>query len=793
MSIANPWIFVLLGLVLVLPKHPFRYLRMLALTCLVAALAQPKVLESSQEVAILIDVSDSMGGQALDLARQSSLPGQHLAFASDATLLASLETLPEFLDTSQTDIAKALQVLGAGQTGRALLISDGNASLGNPLASLPNFPIDTFYIPSQTRLRLNRLIVPSAVSRGETVEVSAVIESPTPTSVTLNPFVGQTALDTITQSIPAGQSVIPFRFRIEGSQDIDLSVTLNSPNQAPDTQNTTLNVLNVAPILVIDDPAMLSLLQTQGFNVRSGQPEDVREPMDYSAVILRGGAIQYTQGQLELLERYVLSGGGLMMTGGPNSFGFGSWYRTPVEGVLPVNTDLRTEVQLPLVALVLILDRSQSMSSGNPSKLELAKEGALNVVDLAYQEDLLGMVIFSDGSATQWAFEPRKATEQGKRQMAQAILNIDARGGTVLRPAYEMALERLQNIEASIKHIIILSDGKLYDAGTAFGGSGNEVDFNLLASTALQLGITTSTIAIGNEADFERLEGIALAGGGRYYSALDVSTLPRIFTNEALTATRSLIREEPFVPILRSHPLFSAAEPPPSLNAYIATTLKPSGEVILEGQEQEPILALSRQGLGRTAALTTDLNGWAGELASWPSLPGMLGTLTRWLQANPAQYEATVSRQGTQLHVVVDAVKNGEYINDKRLELRYDNQTLPLEQSAPGRYEAFIPAGIDSQTLLVVDGSDIVARTQPPRSNEFDVSDGQHLLMLLSQRSGGQVLETLEGYQPITSRIERDLWPYFALLGMVLFLLELLLRRIHPYAHQRVSKQSLKA
>ena len=142
-------------------------------------------------------------------------------------------------------------------------------------------------------------------------------------------------------------------------------------------------------------------------------------------------------------------------------------------------------------------------------------------------------------------------------------------------------------------------------------------------------------------------------------------------------------------------------------------------------------------------------------------MPGILGTLTRWLQANPAQYEATVSRQGTQLHVVVDAVKNGEYINDQVLELRYSSETKPLEQSAPGRYEAFIPAKADAETLLVVNGTDIVARTQLPSTSEFDGADGEQLLKTIAGRTGGEVIESLEGYQPITTQSSRNLWSYF--------------------------------
>src|SRR5690606_15483236 len=120
-----------------------------------------------------------------------------------------------------------------------------------------------------------------------------------------------------------------------------------------------------------------ALLRVQGIDVVEGTAADLVAPVGYSAVIVRGSSVQFTPGQLEMLSGYVGSGGGLLMTGGPESFGFGAWYRTAVEEVLPVTTDLRTEVPLPLVALVMVIDRSQSMSTGSPSKIELAKEGAV--------------------------------------------------------------------------------------------------------------------------------------------------------------------------------------------------------------------------------------------------------------------------------------------------------------------------------------------------------------------------------------------------------------------------------
>ena len=759
---------------------------MLALALFIIALAQPQYGRESERLALLIDSSDSVGTAAAEALNTLNLELEsqpsRFYFASDAAQ-SRRETVPDVLDTSQTDLARALQIAVVSGAKRALLVSDGAESLGSARLALPQLPVDVLYVPSQANVRLSELITPDEVSPGETVEVVAVIESDVETTATLQPSLAGTDLEAVEQTLRPGRNAVAFRFQAGAASNLDLSVGLTTPLEQPtgdDNKNASIAVAGRAPVLVVGDPGLAELLRTQGFEVADGGAEAVTAPLNYSAVVLRESAGAFTTGQLELLGSYVQNGGGLMMTGGPDSFGFGAWYRTAVEDVLPVNTDLRTEVELPLVGLVIVMDRSQSMSTGNPSKLNLAKEGAISVVDLAYQDDLLGLIVFSDANSTEWIFEPRPATEQGKREMLANILNIQTQGGTVLRPAYEQAIAALQEADAAIKHVIILSDGKLYDGGTAFGAGGQDVDFNVIAQAALQANITTSTIAVGEGADFERLGAIADSGGGRYYEALDVSTLPQIFTNEALTATRSLLREESFAPELRPHPLApEGADAPPTIDAYIATTLKPGAETILTGLQGEPVLAVTRQGLGRTAALTTDVNGWAGELADWPKLPGLVGTVVRWLQARPATYAATVERQGTKLRVVVDAVEDGAYVDGKMLNARVGGVTETLEQVAPGRYEGYLPATAGGDTLLVVDGDDIVARESVDVSSaEFETQGGAELLTLIAERTGGQVIEAGTTYAPVIPDEKSPLWPYLTLVGLGLFVLELLLRRI---------------
>ena len=784
-----PWLLLALLALPLLPRSRAWGWRALALALLVVALAQPGLGRPSRDVAVLVDVSDSLGDRGIMVARALDLSGLRTTptvfyFGTDATSVASPNAdIPSFLDTQQTDLARALQVAQASGASRALLLSDGAESVGDALLALPGMNVDTLHLQSRDNVRLVDLLAPEQVSPLETVEVTAVVESDLPGRVTLRPTAAGQDLEPVTVDLKKGRQALTFTVQAGTEGALPVGATLQPDFEQPvsdDSATVDIAVNQGSPVLVIDDPALTELLQAQGVEVRAGTPADITAPLAYDAVALRGGAGNYTSGQLELLKSYVQDGGGLLMTGGPESFGFGAWYRTPVEDVLPVNTDLRTEVELPLVALVIVMDRSQSMSTGRPSKIDLAKEGAIGVVDLAYQDDLLGLLVFSDANATEWAFDLRRATDRGKREMASAILGIQTQGGTVLEPAYKEAIDALANTQAAIKHIIILSDGKLYDGG-AFGAPNQPVDFNAMAAAAGTFGITTSAIALGEGADFERLESLARSGGGRYYAALDVSTLPRIFTNEALTATRSLLREDGLAPTLRANPLVpTGLSTPPALNAYIATTLKPTAETILEGLQGEPVLAVGRQGLGRSAALTTDLNAWAGELGRWDALPGLLGTITRWLQTRPADFSATVTREGTQFKVVVDAVRGGDYVNDLPLQARYGGATEPLAQVAPGRYEGLVPAA-EGGTLLVLDGDDVVARESVSAPDaEFDTAGGETLLRTVSERTGGEFYTSLERYAPLTPDDATPLWPWVALAGLVVFLLELVWRRFGP-------------
>lgn len=791
---ALPWALVALVALPFLPRGRGRAWRAGVLAALVVALAQPQRPAVEDRVAVLVDVSQSVGDAAWALAAPlvNALGAEAVAyrFAGD-TARAPVGGAPgttaaeAALDLGRSDLGRALAVALADGARRVVLLSDGVDTTPDGVPETAPVPVDVVPLPRVANARLVALTAPDQVTPGTTVEALALVELDRPAALVLRPDVDGVALDPVAVDLEAGRHVLPFRVvapaavGTEGVLRIGarLEVDFEQPT-GDDAQAAEVAVATRGAVLVIGDPALAALLRAQGLDVEEGTPDRVAAPFDPPAVVVRAGAGDFTPGQLEVLARYVDQGGGLLATGGPQAFGLGGWYRTPVEAVLPVRSDVRTEVTVPQVAMVMVLDVSQSMAAGNPSRLELAKRGVIDVVDLAYETDLLGLVVFSDPSTTRWVFELRPATEAGKRAMRDATLAVQPQGGTVLEGGYAMAIEALAASDAAVKHVIVLSDGRLYDGQGAFAGPAP--DWAATAAAARLGRITTSAIAIGADADRAALEALARGGGGRFYEAFDVATLPRLFTNEALTAARDLLRAERVAPEARRHPLSPFEGTAPALDAYVATTLAPDGEPLFVGLDGEPVLAVGRSGLGRSAALTTDLNAWAGDFGRWDELPGVLGGVVRWLQARPAPYSATTEVRGTVLEVVVDAVVAGAYVNDRPLVARYLGSEVALRQVAPGRYVGELPVRGSGGTLVVADGAEVVARRSVATPDpELARVDGAVALERLAVRSGGVVLapEELVAYRPPGGAASRPLWGWPASLAFVLLLGELAWRR----------------
>src|SRR5690606_15550457 len=104
--------------------------------------------------------------------------------------------------------------------------------------------------------------------------------------------------------------------------------------------------------------------------------------------------MDFSEGQMKLLEDWVKNfGGGFLMIGGEASFGAGGYFRTPLATLLPVRIEREERDETPVIALLVILDRSGSMSApaGGQTKMALANEGASLALEVLQGKDLFGV------------------------------------------------------------------------------------------------------------------------------------------------------------------------------------------------------------------------------------------------------------------------------------------------------------------------------------------------------------------------------------------------------------------
>lgn len=348
-----------------------------------------------------------------------------------------------------------------------------------------------------------------------------------------------------------------------------------------------------------------------------GVPDSLSKLLEYDSLILADiPATMLTERQMNNIKKYVTEyGGGLIMMGSENSFGLGGFYRTPVEEVLPIISRYEKEKEKPSLALMIVMDKSGSMD-GIP--IQLAKQAAKSAIDLLGNNDFGGIVAF-DSEAF---IVSELVSMYSKSSVLDSIDLISAGGGTNMLPGMTKGKEMLESSSAKIKHMIVLGDGQTDPQGLVE-----------LAGDMTMSKITVSVVALGEGADRLLFKAIADRGNGRYYETNDPSTVPQIFTKETVEASKSAIKESPFVPIkIGRHEMLEGInfESAPYLIGYVMTKIKPTAQMQLLTEEGDPLLAIGQYGLGKGLAFTSDVTEqWAFEWLDWNEFGKFWGQVIR--------------------------------------------------------------------------------------------------------------------------------------------------------------------
>jgi len=444
--------------------------------------------------------------------------------------------------------------------------------------------------------------------------------------------------------------------------------------------------------------------------------------------------------------------------------------------------DLSNREELPSLALMLVIDKSGSMSDSQYgiSRMELAKEAALRSLDALRTKDTIGIIGFD--SAARWVVEPQSPEDREKVQ--NAVATMGPGGGTNMYPGLHMAFEALKDIDAKLKHIIVLTDGHTQ------GGN-----FNALVSDMVDNGITLTGVAVGRDSDTRLLEQLSKLGQGRYYYTDAFNSIPKIFTKETYMATQSYINNETFYPKAAAYSsILQGIDALPSLNGYITTTIKDTASPVLISHKGDPILAAWQYGLGRSLAWTSDARGqWTEEWMSWEGasdfwlnavsylLPGQNGSGR--IEASAAGKSGKITIWNDQL--MMESVDSIAYVVDPE----GNSVQAPLTAVKPGEYQGEFPIEKPGVYLIRVEqqGKDFTNTLESGLSvnysPEYDLRrpSSKTLLEALANQTGGRMLNSPEDVFKADSApvwTYKELWPLLMTIAMFLLILDIAVRKL---------------
>jgi Ca-activated chloride channel homolog len=433
-----------------------------------------------------------------------------------------------------------------------------------------------------------------------------------------------------------------------------------------------------------------------------------------------------------------------------------------------------------------VLDRSWSMAG--PS-IDLCKAGAQAAVDVMTDKQVVGIITFND--QYDWNV-PLSTVGQNRASIREKIAGIVPSGPTRIYPAVEQAYLALRSTKARAKHVVVLSDGRSLPD-----------DHESLVRKMAAAHITVSSVAVGPAADRELLHNIAVWGKGRDYTVQNARELPEVFVKEAKNAGTPSFDEKEITPVLKAPAFLGSLDAThlPHLKGNTATVLKDTALEVVSTDEGDPLLAFWPIGLGRTAVFTSDVKDrWAVNWVKWRGYGPFFAAVVHAIErqrpklidleaaAGPIQQERREVRVSVEAR---DAA--GLYRDLLRPTVSVTSgpgrsATVTLRQVAPGRYEATVLADASrAVTVSTADpgGGSISRVIIPDEAAEyrFRPTDEALLKSIASATSGSWKPEPAALAAAPTDRHSerRPLWPALTIAALILWFVDILLRRVRVF------------
>lgn len=764
---------------------------------------------SDADTVFLLDRSESMSGREkeaiefINTAMRSKSSRDFtslMVFGANASVDSGLANdkhtyIPSVVvDGTQTDIENAVNTaegIFSNERGKHIvLVTDGRETKGNA-ASIKNSGIaaDIFDLSSELteEAQISRLRLPSKINKNTNYDITLQIDSLNVQECDVALYKNDKVIYNEKLKLEAGENRFIVRDFAADTNNVVYKCVISPEKDTYKENNTLYNhtyVQDTPVVLVLEQGSsgenIYELVNSFGVNVKRGDisvysqhPENMGE--NDLVIIADCPVDSMTDSFLENLEGYVKnSGGGLIVTGGENSFALGNYKDTVMEEILPVNMDMINEEVNGDVAFFMVSDRSGSMYSGEygKTKIDMTKEAMAGAVKNLNPNDTVAVIAFDD--VGQWIVEPTVVGNDADA-IVKKISGISTGGGTSIQPSLKMACDAIVKNTAVYRHIILMTDGQAEQDG-----------YDDIIQKMKDNNITLSTIAVGSDSDTQLLESLAEKGGGRYYYTDAFSNLPNIFSREAKLAGRDYINNGMFYPSVSANDeILKNVEQLPALYGYIAAKNKDSGKMILSTELGEPVLSTWQYGLGKTAAFTSDMQNFCDDWISAPEGRTIIRNLVSSMIRRPAGLDGEVgyTENGDKGIITLDFSNAPKEVKGGSI----NNAELNFVRTSIGRYEAevdklkqgsyIINASITDENgveKVINDGIDI------GYSKEFDIKNKTNVLANISGENIKFIKDPGEVFalRKYTVNHSLVLYKWFLPLALLLFLAEIFLRRV---------------
>lgn len=715
--------------------------------------------------------------------------------------------------TDATNIEAALKYSQSilKSNGRIIILTDGIETDGDALVAAGNLAskkiqIDAVFFgntPVEKEIQINGLDVTGPVSLDSETDITVTLQSMSTGEAKLKLYDTFNGVETLIGEqqlfVHENETIVTFKHQFADQGDHFLYVTLET-SAGDDTyieNNKYYSFVNISldtKLLLIDgtgreSEALYNFLDSDYTLDRvsaANVSTDIQVLKQYNQIILMNASMETLPANFDVvLEEYISIGGNVLTTGGMNTYYYGKMNGTKFDDFLPINVIKEEETP---IAIMIVMDNSSSMKAniGKSTRMDVAKQSAIEAVGALRDCDYVGLITFDANAKRVIPITPATMRDS----IISDISRIEVGQGTNYTGALKMANNELISFgDADVKHVIFISDGEPQDAG-----------YQQYVAGMYEKGITTSTIAIGSNTSFAKLEEIAEIGGGSSYAVTTGYELSKIMIEEIESLQSDYLNQkEDLAPRIRMHTaVVRGISSLPTIDGYIGASAKDDATVVLT-VNGDPLYAEWEYGSGKVASFMSDIGGsWAGNYLTDERGKTFVSNVVKNLLSSSemnSEFEVEFARENfTNVINVNTSSNNGK--NKVEASIIYPNgdmRLIELKLVANNEYAAQIPSygqeGLYRVNLIKTQGkTEIIESFHTTFSysmeyNAFnDYEESYEFIEKLAKSGKGKVY-TLEDdvfaheiiYDDLTYNPQLGL----VILALILFLLDICVRKFN--------------